>query len=125
MSFDMEPDGDPHGECALEIKQLQSRIDTLTQDLLEARNCTQLEATISALERRESKLLEVLKTWHKLAVNLATEESNKNQIRKQRLGLKENQFEITGEFALNRAWRDFAIYEETAKAVLTEMETKI
>ena len=26
MSFDIEPDGDPHGECAVEIKRLQ---DTL------------------------------------------------------------------------------------------------
>lgn len=27
--FDEEPDGDPHGECALEIKTLQARIAEL------------------------------------------------------------------------------------------------
>lgn len=26
MSFDIEPDGDPHGECALEIKTMNTKL---------------------------------------------------------------------------------------------------
>ena len=30
--FDEEPDGDPHGECALEIKRLSATIERLTAE---------------------------------------------------------------------------------------------
>jgi chromosome segregation ATPase len=32
MSFDIEPDGDPHGECALEIKRLENELSKLKEE---------------------------------------------------------------------------------------------
>lgn len=33
MSFDQEPDGDPHGECALEIKRLEHKNELLKSEV--------------------------------------------------------------------------------------------
>lgn len=55
--FDEQPDGDPHGECALEIKTLQARI-------------AELEAQVDAL-RAERDALKVerdewAEKWHQM-----------------------------------------------------------
>ena len=46
MSFDEQPDGDPHGECAAEIHQLQEQ--------LEAANKKGHEAVLLAMEREDT-----------------------------------------------------------------------
>lgn len=34
MSFDEQPDGDPHGECAIEIARLEAEVDRLNTRIL-------------------------------------------------------------------------------------------
>ncbi len=45
MSFDEQPDGDPHGECAAEIKKLEGSVTTLESECnqLNDKVCEQIE----------------------------------------------------------------------------------
>jgi hypothetical protein len=51
MSFDEQPDGDPHGECAAEIQRLQVKNQELVSKLLDVQS--QLEHGAWFEERSE------------------------------------------------------------------------
>lgn len=53
MSFDIEPDGDPHGECAVEIHSLQEEIKNLKQLLSISEGQTADESGVLALVAEE------------------------------------------------------------------------
>lgn len=44
MSFDIEPDGDPHGECAAEIKRLNAQNNELYWKLRYNKLCSDIQA---------------------------------------------------------------------------------
>lgn len=50
MSFDIEPDGDPHGECALEIRRLELENEALLEERARLKFTTEeLRAKIAEL----------------------------------------------------------------------------
>ncbi len=64
MSFDIEPDGDPHGECALEIKNLTEEKEKLTRFGewlgVDMSNCYDAEDCVRLWQSKVMELVEAI-----------------------------------------------------------------
>lgn len=69
MSFDMEPDRDPHDDCAVEIRRLTQLLDSMTRERdFFGSQCEDKKAEVELWKRKAQDALLQVRDWEE-AVN--------------------------------------------------------